>query len=124
EAAVRIPPAPLHESIWDRGVSEAAPPVLTQLVTVRARPIPLRHRSSSGQDSAPVLRQRGFESHPVLSRFALWQFSKRFRTHDVAAACRLARAEVRVQFPLGAFSFAWNVCSEGNVDPRWTKISV
>ena len=44
--------------------------------------------------------------------FVLWQFNKRFRTHDVAAACRLARAEVRVQFPLGVLSFAWRVGSE------------
>ena len=36
--------------------------------TVRIRPIPLRtHWSSRGQDSAPVMRLRGFESHPVLS---------------------------------------------------------
>jgi hypothetical protein len=26
-----------------------------------------KHGSFSGQDSAPVMRKRGFESHPVLS---------------------------------------------------------
>ena len=42
--------------------------LLPRSETVRIRPIPLHtHWSSRGQDSAPVMRIRGFESHPVLS---------------------------------------------------------
>ena len=47
------------------------------------------------------MRRRWFESRPVLCAF----FDNSIRTlsaHDVAAACRLAMAEVRVQLPLGA----------------------
>src|SRR5271156_1914407 len=63
--------------------------------------VPDKHGSSSGQDTAPVMRRREFESHPVLLFF---DNSIRFqRTHDVAAACCLARADVRVRLPLGAF---------------------
>ena len=63
--------------------------------------VPDEHGSSSGQDTAPVMRRREFESHPVLLFF---DNSIRFqRTHDVAAACCLARADVRVRLPLGAF---------------------
>ena len=77
------------------------------------------HWSFSGKDSAPVMRQRGFESHPVLFNArprwvqnrnlarALKKFfdnsARNSSTHDVAAAYRLAKAEVRVQLPLGAF---------------------
>ena len=49
------------------------------------------------------MRRRGFESRPVL--LGNWFFDNSIRTlgaHDVAAACRLAMAEVRVQLPLGA----------------------
>ena len=56
------------------------------------------------------MRKRGFDSRPVL---CVWFFDNSVRsgTHDVAAAYRLARAEVRVQLPLGAFAFAcaWRV---------------
>jgi hypothetical protein len=49
-------------------VLAAARPALNRVVRVRAPPVPLgRHWSSSGEDTAPVMRQRGFESHPVLS---------------------------------------------------------
>ena len=61
-----------------------------------------KHWSSSGKDTAPVMRRRGFESRPVL---LMWIFDNSIRTlsaHDVAVACRLAMAEVRVQLPLGA----------------------
>ena len=70
------------------------------------------HWSFSGQDTAPVMRQRGFESHPVLCRLIFNNSARNSRTHDVAAAYRLAKAEVRVQLPLGAFSFAWTVRRE------------
>jgi hypothetical protein len=59
-----------------------------------------KHWSSSGQDSAPVMRIRRFESGRVL-----WFIDNLVVTqsaHDVTAACCLARAEERVQFPLGA----------------------
>ena len=46
------------------------------------------------------MRQRGFESRPVLLVFDNPAHTD--RAHDVAAACRLAEAEARVQFPLGA----------------------
>jgi hypothetical protein len=59
-----------------------------------------RHRSSSGEDTAPVMRRRGFESHPVLS-VSLTIRTRSISAHDVAAACRLAMAEVRVRLPLG-----------------------
>ena len=59
-----------------------------------------KHWSSSGQDSAPVMRIRRFESGPVLSLFDNLVVTT--SAHDVTAACCLARAEVRVQFPLGA----------------------
>ena len=63
-----------------------------------------KHWSSSGQDSAPVMRLRRFESGPVLSLIDnLVVFTS---AHDVTAACCLARAEERVQFPLGAHSSA------------------
>ena len=58
------------------------------------------------------MRQRGFESHPVLCRLIFNNSARNSRTHDVAAAYRLAKAEVRVQLPLGAFSFAWTVRRE------------
>ena len=77
------------------------------------------HWSSSGEDTAPVMRQRGFESHPVLficvdDGFKIGtspaRGTKIFNnstsnscTHDVAEAYRLAKAEVWVQLPLGAF---------------------
>ena len=61
-----------------------------------------KHWSSSGQDSAPVMRRRGFESHPVLWLFDNLVIAK--RAHDVAAACRLAMADVRVRLPLGALA--------------------
>ena len=60
------------------------------------------HWSSSGHDSAPVMRRRGFESHPVLWLFDNLVIAK--RAHDVAAACRLAMADVRVRLPLGALA--------------------
>ena len=51
-------------------------------------------------------RRRGFESHPVLSIFD--NSTKTLCTHDVAAACCLAMADVRVRLPLGAFAIrAW-----------------
>ena len=59
-----------------------------------------KHWSSSGQDSAPVMRGRRFESGPVLSLFDNLVVTQ--SAHDVTAACCLARAEERVQFPLGA----------------------
>ena len=46
------------------------------------------------------MRRRGFESHPVLLFF---DNSIRIHgTHDVAAACCLAMADVRVRLSLGA----------------------
>ena len=47
------------------------------------------------------MRRRGFESLPVLLFFD--NSAHHIRAHDVAAACRLAMAEVRVRLPLGAF---------------------
>jgi hypothetical protein len=61
------------------------------------------HWSSSGEDTAPVMRRRGFESHPVPS-VSLTIRTRSYRAHDVAAACRLAMAEVRVRLPLGTLS--------------------
>jgi hypothetical protein len=48
------------------------------------------------------MRQRGFESHPVLFVSLTIRLRKE-RAHDVAAAYRLAKAEVRVRLPLGTF---------------------
>jgi hypothetical protein len=50
-------------------VLAAERPALNRVVRVRAPPVPFRcrHRSSSGEDTAPVMRLRGFESHSVLS---------------------------------------------------------
>ena len=59
------------------------------------------HWLSSGEDTAPVMRRRGFESLPVLLSGSL-TIRHTHCAHDVAAACRLAMAEVRVQLPLGA----------------------
>ena len=47
------------------------------------------------------MRRRGFESHPVLLRSLTIRPAIR-RAHDVAVACCSARADVRVQLPLGA----------------------
>jgi hypothetical protein len=58
------------------------------------------HLSSSGEDSAFVMRGRGFESHRVLCGSLTIQ--RAFCTHDVVVACCLAMAEVRVRLPLGA----------------------
>jgi hypothetical protein len=60
-----------------------------------------KHWSSSGQDPAPVMRRRRFESGPVLRLCG----NLVVRAHDVTAACCLARAEERVRFPLGALDF-------------------
>ena len=70
-------------------------------MTVQVRLIPLRNRhwSFSGKDPAPVMRQRGFESHPVLSVFD--NSGDGDRAHDVAVAYRLAMADVRVRLLLG-----------------------
>jgi hypothetical protein len=47
------------------------------------------------------------------------------RTHDVAAACRPARAEVRVQLPLGAFSFAWHAGPADGCRPAmWESLEI
>ena len=51
------------------------------------------------------MRPRGFESRPVLSIFDNLIQTK--CTHDVAAACCLAMAEVRVRLPLGALMKAY-----------------
>ena len=60
------------------------------------------------------MRQRGFESHPVLCKLIFNNSARNLRTHDVAAAYRLAKAEVRVQLPLGASLFAWMIrCDNG-----------
>ncbi len=58
------------------------------------------------------MRQRGFESHLVLCRLLFDNSARTESTYDVAAAYRLARADVRVRLPLGAMSFAWIVRSE------------
>ena len=58
------------------------------------------HWWSSGEDTAPVTRRRGFESHPVLSDF-FDNSASAACAHDVAAAYRLAMADVRVRLPLG-----------------------
>ena len=58
------------------------------------------HWSSSGEDTAPVMRRRGFESHPVPS-VSLTIRTRLMRAHDVVAAYRLAMAEARVRLPLG-----------------------
>ena len=71
-----------------------------------------KHWSSSGQDSAPVMRLRRFESGVASlarqrRRLSLFDNLVVFTSaHDVTAACCLARAEERVQFPLGAHSSA------------------
>ncbi len=46
------------------------------------------------------MRRRGFESLPVPLLFD--NSAHHVCAHDVAAACRLAMAEVRVRLPLGA----------------------
>ena len=52
------------------------------------------------EDIALSRRQRGFDSHPV---FLIFDNSAHHNApDDVAAACRLAMAKVRVQLPLGA----------------------
>ena len=48
------------------------------------------------------MRRRGFESHPVLCSLTIRPAIR--SAHDVAVACCLAMAEVRVQLPLGAFN--------------------
>ena len=48
------------------------------------------------------MRKRRFESGPVLCVGSLTIWLTFDRAHDVAAACRLAMAEVRVRLPLGA----------------------
>ena len=58
------------------------------------------HWSSSGEDTALVMRQRGFDSRPVLSFFDNLVIAQ--RTHDVAVACLPARQNVPVQLRLGA----------------------
>ena len=50
------------------------------------------------------MRRRGFESRPVLCEWFFDNSAHHVCAHDVAAACRLAMAEVRVQLPLGAFN--------------------
>ena len=83
------------------------------------------HWSFSGEDSAPVMRRRGFESHPVLSlRFFDNSVTVKC-AHDVAAACRLAMAEVRVRLPLGApISGVWEslaIPPVSGTGDRWFK---
>jgi hypothetical protein len=46
------------------------------------------------------MRRRGFESHPVLS-VVFDNSGSVLRAHDVAAAYRFAKADVRVRLPLG-----------------------
>jgi hypothetical protein len=130
------------------GSSPSGPTVLGEAIWRK------KHGSFSGEDSAPVMRKRGFESHPVLISAAggrnrageqhrraaeeesrrenkVRQFAFRAvngndplrspdhllnlffdnstrtkRTHDVAEACCLARAEARVRLPLGALEEA------------------
>lgn len=61
------PPSP-HRPLSGLRCSRQHAWLLPRSETVRIRPIPLHtHWSSRGQDSAPVMRIRGFESHPVLS---------------------------------------------------------
>ena len=66
------PSGPIDKTQKKRGIKvlEAALPVLTRKVRVQVPLVPLeyRHWSFSGEDSAPVMRRRGFESHPVLLR--------------------------------------------------------
>ena len=62
------------------------------------------HWSSSGEDTAPVMRRRGFESHPVPF---FDNSASALRAHDVAAAYRLAMADVRVRLPLGTSIGVW-----------------
>ena len=62
-----------------------------------------KHWSSSGQDSAPVMRIRRFESGPVLLLFDNLVVTQ--SAHDVTAAYCLAMADERVRFPLGAHLF-------------------
>ena len=62
-----------------------------------------KHWSSSGEDTAPVMRRRGSESLPVLLYGSL-TIRHTLRAHDVAVACCLAMAEVRVRLPLGALN--------------------
>jgi hypothetical protein len=72
-------------------------------VTVRVRPVSLKfdkHWWSSGDDSALVTRQRGFDSRPVLLLF--YNLVRMQRAHDVAVASLLAMQDVPVQLRLGA----------------------
>ena len=50
-------------------------------------------------DTAPVMRRRGFESHPVLSVFD--HSASVMCAHVVVVAYCLAKAEARVRLPLG-----------------------
>ena len=67
-----------------------------------------RHWSSSGKDTAPSTAASGGHAATwvrVPPGAPDWFFDNSAHhvgTHDVAAACRLAMAEVRVQLPLGA----------------------
>lgn len=61
--------------------------------------------------NALVVQRRGHRTRIAVTRvrvppgaLGLWQSGTPKRAHDVAAACRLAMAEVRVQLPLGALS--------------------
>ena len=76
-------------------------------MTARARLVPLtnKHWSSSGEDTALVTRQRGFDSRPVLLIFDNLVIAQ--RTHDVADAYLLARQKVPVRLRLGALSGVW-----------------
>lgn len=82
---------------------------LNQGVRVQIPPVSFGlHWSSSGEDSAFVMRQRGFESHPVLSA-SLTIRLQYVRAHDVAVAYRLAMADVRVRLPLGTWLSARSI---------------
>jgi hypothetical protein len=109
---VRPLPGRLAERFGSQ-VLAAAFPALNREVRVRAPRVPLgsrlatvnRHWWSSGEDSAPVMRRRGFESHPVLSAF-FDNSGSATCARDVAAAYRSATAEARVRLPPGTSSLS------------------
>ena len=105
---VRVPPVPLTKLRLVAQWSEPAP--YKGQTTVQFRPgllnktklIKTKHRSSIGEDSALVQRQRRFESGSVLFRSLTIWFAL-FCAHDVVAAYLLAMQGVSVRSRLGAY---------------------
>src|SRR5215217_50459 len=98
---VRVPPGRLSVSVGAQ-VLAAASPALTRVVRVQVpRALLDGWRTGvwcNGSMAASKSARCGFESYRPC-----WSVEG---THDVAAACRLAMADVRVRLPLGALTAA------------------